>query len=340
MRDDRPDDGPVGDPSRDRSGDEDAWIARVAARYAKGDRVEVGIGHDAAVVRLDGRRVVVKTDVLVDGVHFRLAECGPTAAARKAIAVNVSDLAAMAAIPRAVVVGAVLPRGVTFDLFDGLAKGLDAAAREMGVNVVGGDTNVADGPLVLAVAAFGEPGPEGVVTRSGARPGDALSVTGALGGSLLGRHLTFTPRVREARVLAARRIPHAMMDLSDGLSMDLPRLCAMSRVGADLVAEWIPVHADAHVASDAMRGREGDVIRPSHAPHRSPLEHALDDGEDFELLLAHAPLSDGDVASLANERVTLIRVGTVTADGGVVRLIENGVARPLPRRGYDHLRSP
>jgi thiamine-monophosphate kinase len=303
---------------------EDDWIRAIAGRFPAGPRTQVGIGHDAAVVELDGRQVVLKTDVVIDGVDFRLAECGPGAAARKALAVNVSDLAAMAALPRACVVGAVLPRGVEFDLFDALAKGFADAAAELSCDVVGGDTSVADGPLVLAVAAVGEPGPYGVYTRAGGVPGDAVSVTGALGGSILGRHLTFVPRVREGQVLAARGIPHAMMDLSDGLSTDLRRLCAASGCGADVVAEWVPIHPDAHRA-------------PTPG---TPLERALNDGEDFELLVAHAPLSPGAVSELAREGVTLHRVGTLTKAPAGVRLVERGAARDLPPQGYDHLRKP
>ena len=301
---------------------EDDWIRAIAERFPAGPRTQVGIGHDAAVVELDGRQVVLKTDVVIDGVDFRLSECGPEAAGRKALAVNVSDLAAMAALPRACVVGAVLPREAEFELFDGHAKGIAAAAAEFSFDGGGGDTSVSVRPLVLAIAAVGEPGPHGVTTRAGARAGDALSVTGALGGSILSRHLTFVPRVREAQVLAARGIPHAMMDLSDGLSTDLPRMCAASRCGADLVAEWIPVHAAAHRA-------------PTPG---TPLERALNDGEDFELLVAHAPLSQGALAEIAREGVFLHRIGTVTGKEGAVRLLERGVARDLPPRGYDHLR--
>jgi thiamine-monophosphate kinase len=301
--------------------DEDAWIAAVAGRFSRSPRVLVGPGDDAAVVRLDGRDVVLKTDTVVDGVDFRLAECGAKAAGRKAVAVVVSDFAAMAAVPRACVVSAVLPVGVEFETFDGLAEGLAEAASEFGCEVVGGDTSVAPGPLTLAVAGIGEPGPDGVVLRTGARAGDALSVTGPLGGSLLGRHLTFRPRVAEALALARARVAHAMMDLSDGLSTDVARLCAASGVGADLVAEDVPVHPDALRAG----------------PPRGPLERALHDGEDFELLVAHGPLDAATEAGLARAGVVLHRIGTVTANRGVVRLLRDGHATRLEPGGYDHL---
>jgi thiamine-monophosphate kinase len=306
---------------RPETRDEDAWIAAAGRRFTASPRVLVGPGHDAAVVAFDGREVVLKTDTVVDGVDFRLAECGPQAAGRKALVVTVSDLAAMAAVPRACVVSAVLPRGVSFETFDGLAEGLALGAAETGCEVVGGDTSVADGPLVLTVSAIGEPGPHGIVRRSGARPGDELSVTGPLGGSLLGRHLTFTPRLAEAAALAAARVPHAMMDISDGLSTDLARLCAMSGVGADIEAARVPIHPDAVRAGGP----------------RTPLEHALHDGEDFELLLAHAPLDEATRAALAAQGVTLWRIGKATGARGEVRIVVDGRATPLAPGGYDHL---
>lgn len=301
---------------------EDAWIAAIARRFPASARVLAGIGDDAAAVSLDGRVAVLKTDTVVDGVDLVLSECGPEAAGRKAVAVVASDMAAAGASPRAAVVSVVMPRGTPFDLYDALAAGIARGAKEIGCDVVGGDTGAADGPLVVTVSMLGEPGPMGVVRRVGGVPGDALSVTGTLGGSILGRHLTFRPRLDESRALVERRIPHAMMDLSDGLLADLPRLCAASGCGADVVAEQVPVHAD--VARLPARG--------------TPLDHALGDGEDYELLVAHAPLSAAGEADLARAGVRLVRIGTLTPAAGTLRLLVGGVARPLPRGGYDHLR--
>jgi thiamine-monophosphate kinase len=162
-----------------------------------------------------------------------------------------------------------------------------------------------------------------MVTRAGARPGDLLSVTGPLGGSLGGRHLDFVPRVREARVLASLGVPRAMMDLSDGLSTDLPRLCRASGVGARLRADRLPIHPDAGAAPP---------------PGRSPLEHALDDGEDFELLLAHAPLTPPTLAALDAQGVRLHEVGHVTDPSEGLRLVRGDTVFPLVARGWDHLR--
>ena len=197
---------PVGGPGRtvspapDLEG-EDRALAEVFAVLAGevAPRFEVGPGHDCAVLALPSPRVVVTTDVLVDGVHFELAACGPEAAAAKSLLVNLSDLAAAAAVPLAFEVGVVLPRVRDADLLLRLARGLAAVAARYDCPCAGGDTNVADAPLTLAVTAFGSVGAGGVVTRSGARVGDVLSVTGPLGGSGAGRHLDFVPRLAEAR---------------------------------------------------------------------------------------------------------------------------------------------
>ena len=299
---------------------EDRWLAEALAGLGgeAGDGVVLGPGDDAAVLVPGTTGCVVTTDALVDGVHFDLASCGPQAAARKAIGVNLSDLAAMGARPRALVVSAVLPRPVERALFDGLVAGLREAAAAWDCPLVGGDTNSADGPLVLAVTALGDAPPAGAVTRSGGRAGDVLSVTGPLGGSLAGRHLTPTPRLDAGRVLAggdgAAPIAHAMMDISDGLSRDLPRLARASGVGATLVAEQIPIHADAG----------------------GSLEAALHDGEDFELLVAHAPLDAEAEARLATVGVQLVAVGRLEDEAGV-RIERGGRIEPLPARGFDHL---
>lgn len=301
---------------------EDEWVAALAARLSPGGVAGVGIGHDCAALDLQGQPAVVATDVLVDGVHFRVAQCGGRAAASKALRVNLSDLAAAGSIPVAWFLGLVLPQEGPLGLKDDLLAGFAEASRAFGVPCAGGDTNVAAGPLVLAVTVVGRPGPMGMLTRAGARVGDVLSVTGPLGGSLCGRHLVAEPRVREAQALARLRVPHAMMDVSDGLSRDLPRLCLASGVGARLDAARIPVHEDARRAADGRR---------------SALEHALDDGEDFELLVAHAALDEATRRALAAEGVTLHPVGEVVPQVLGVRLCDAHGSVPLTPRGYDHL---
>lgn len=299
---------------------EDAWLDRVLGRLAAAhpDAVRLGPGHDAAAIDVEGGSVVVTTDVLIDGVHFRSDAMDPAAIARKALAVNLSDLAAAAAVPLGFVVGGVLPKPADPALFEAISIGFATAAEALRCPCLGGDTNVAEGPLVLAVTALGSPGPLGVLSRRGAAPGMHVSVTGPLGGSIHGRHLTFSPRVREAQVLARHGVPCAMMDISDGLALDLSRLCRASGVGVRLEAARIPIHPD---------------VREDGA---AALACALGDGEDFELLVAHAALDDATERSLRAEGVVLTRIGTFQAAAAGRVLVGAGGETPLQPTGFDH----
>src|SRR5436190_16149315 len=247
------------------------WLRR---RTPADARVLIGPGDDTAAVRFTpGAPCLVTTDMLLDGSCFRLAEAGPRRVGRKAMAVNLSDMAAMAGRPVAAVVSVGLPRQGGRALAEELYLGLREMADAFDTAVVGGDTNTWDGGLVVSVTLLGEATPRGPVRRNGAKPGDWLLVTGPLGGSILGKHLDFTPRVREALQLHAAADLHAMIDISDGLAADVHHLCEESHCGAVLRAEAIPI-------SDAAR-----TIQDG----RPPLEHALSDGEDFELVFALPP---------------------------------------------------
>src|SRR5260370_30245449 len=237
------------------------WLRR---RTAPDPRVLLGPGDDTAVLRLAADRpCLITTDMLLDGSCFVLAEAGPRRVGRKAMAVNLSDIAAMAGQPVAAVVSVGLPRRQGLALAQELHAGLCEMADAFEVALVGGDTNSWDGPLVISVTLLGTPTGRGPVTRSGARPGDWLLTTGPLGGSILGKHLDFTPRVREACLLHDLADLHAMIDVSDGLAADVQHLCEESRCGAVLWAERIPI-------SPAAQGMTDE---------RSALEHALVDGE-------------------------------------------------------------
>jgi thiamine-monophosphate kinase len=293
------------------------WLRR---RTPAHPRVPVGPGDDCAVLTTTGLPWLVTTDMLLEGRHFRLADAGPRRVGRKALAVNLSDIAAMAGRPVAAFVSAGLPTTQTRELAEELYAGMQELASAFDVAIAGGDTNVWDGGLVLSITLLGEPGPRGPVLRSGARPGDWLLVTGPLGGSILGKHYEFTPRVREALALQEHAPVHAMIDISDGLAADVNHLCEESRCGAVLDGEVIPV-------SDAAR-RMNDG--------RPPLEHALGDGEDFELVCAVDP-ADGErlVRTQPVGGVTLTRVGECVAGTGLL-LREAGKTRVLPPLGFVH----
>src|SRR5215208_4009092 len=194
------------------------WLRRVTPAAAG---VAVGPGDDTAVLRPPRGPLLVTTDMLLEGSCFRVAEAGPFRVGRKAIAVNLSDIAAMAGVPTAAVVSVGLPRAGGRELAEELYLGMREIADAFHVPLVGGDTNSWDGPLSISVTLLGEATERGPVLRSGAKVGDWVMVTGPLGGSILGHHLDFTPRVREALALHTAADLHAMCDISDGLSADL-----------------------------------------------------------------------------------------------------------------------
>lgn len=294
------------------------WIRR---RTPEHPRVIVGPGDDTAVLAPIGGRVLVTTDMLMDGTCFVLAEAGPQRVGRKAMAVNLSDIAAMAGKPSAAVVSLGLPRDGGRALAEQLFEGMREVVGEFDCPIVGGDTNSWDGQLVISVTIIGEATERGAVLRSGAKVGDWICVTGPLGGSILGRHLDFTPRLREALELHRHADLHAMIDISDGLAKDLHHICEESRCGALVKAESIPI-AD---AARELSARDG----------RSPLDHALSDGEDFELVFT---VSAEDGARLLAEQpisgIRLSHIGSIRTDGYWVE--EAGVRRPLDARGFEH----
>lgn len=247
------------------------WIAETTPR---GERVEVGIGDDAAVLEAGGGRIVVTADVVCEGVHFEPGD-DPRLVGHKAAAVNLSDLAAMAALPRALLATLCVPLGKGEALRE-IHCGMVETAGRFGAAVVGGDLSASPGPIVVSVTAIGEAAPGGPCLRSGAAVGQAICVTGTLGGSRLGRHLRFTPRIEEARWLAQRAPIGAMVDLSDGLVRDLGNVLAASGgLGAVVRLGSVPVSEDAR--------------RQARRSGREALEHALCDGEDFELLFTVEP---------------------------------------------------
>ncbi|VTS04182.1 thiamine-phosphate kinase [Tuwongella immobilis] len=300
-----------------------AWIDWLRERTPSVDRVRIGPGDDTAAMEFPGDRLtLVTTDMLLEGSCFRLAEAGAFRVGRKAMSVNLSDIAAMAGVPVAAVVSVGLPRSGGRAIAEDLYRGMREVADRFGVAIIGGDTNSWTGELVISVTVLGEANPRGPVRRSGAKPGDWLCVTGRLGGSILGHHLDFTPRVREALWLSECVDLHAMIDLSDGMSSDVHHLARESRCGFVLNAAQIPIHASA----ERLAEQDG----------KSQLEHALCDGEDFELLFTVSP-EDGRklIDAQPVTGLSISQVGIAVAESGVW-LDEAGTRRPLPAGGYVH----
>ncbi|MFO0803928.1 MAG: thiamine-phosphate kinase [Gemmataceae bacterium] len=286
-----------------------AFIRWLRERTPGGPRVIVGPGDDTAVLAPASRPLLVTTDMLMDGTDFILKDVGGLAAGRKAMAANLSDIAAMAGVPIAVVVSVALPKHGGRELAEELHRGLSQIANDYDVSIVGGDTNTWDHPLAISVTMLGEATERGPVLRSGAKPGDWLFVTGPLGGSILGKHLTFTPRVREALAIHEAAPIHAMIDISDGLAADLQHILEESGCGANLDAAAIPISDDA--------------VKVSRTSGRTPLQHALGDGEDFELLFAVDPADGPKFAHFA-------KIGECVESG----LMLNG--EPLAPTGWVH----
>ena len=308
---------------------ETEFVTWLLDRIPPDPRLEVPPGDDAAVLRPPAmRRTVVTVDMITEGVDFVLGpDCPPRAVGHKAVAVSLSDLAAMGSRPEAVFVAVCLPRDGGEAIARGLLEGVQPLTAAHGCTLAGGDTNSWAGPLVVSVTAIGSVPPGRAWRRDGAKPGDLLVVTGACGGSLLGRHLAVQPRCREALFIAERFDVHAAIDVSDGLSLDLSRMMQASGTGAVVRLADVPIHADARRMS----------LLPGDG--RTPLDHALSDGEDFELVLAMPPdAAHALVAAAGNAPLDLpiTIIGEVTAEPGLVAEDSPGARRPLAPRGYVH----
>jgi thiamine-monophosphate kinase len=292
------------------------WIARQNRSRAE---VVLGIGDDAAILSAPGKEWVTTVDVLTAGVHFK-PETSMELVGRKALAVNLSDLAAMAAVPCTAFVGIVLPKTMSRTQAEALYRGIFELANEWDVTIAGGDTNSWDGPLVISITLNGLVDPGKAVRRDGAQPGDAIFVTGALGGSFeSGHHLTFTPRIREAQQLQQLVTVHAMMDLSDGLGSDLFHLIRQSRCGAIVDAASLPVHPDL----------------PASLSPEERIQRALGDGEDFELLFC---VSEADGQTLMERwslDVPITKIGEITSGNDAMLKLNDRIV-PFPRTGWSH----
>lgn len=302
-------------------------IGRLSASLPANPSLVVGAGDDCAVVDLGlaDRVVLFKTDAVVEGIHFT-AETPPEQVGHKALARCLSDIAAMAGTPNSALITLALPRDFEAAHVEKIYAGINALARRYGVAIAGGETTVNPERLLISVALLGTAPRGKCVLRSGAQAGDALFVTGELGGSLAGKHLDFEPRLEEARWLAEHFSVHAMIDLSDGLAGDLRHILRASRAGAELLASAIPISRSARLASKAETSA------------KPPLLAALTDGEDFELLFTvtsrdAVPLLDA--WKLQFPKTKLSCIGKMTKGEGLTIRDKRG-ARPLEEHGYIH----
>ena len=333
-------------------------LRRFRERVPAGPGVVVGVGDDAAAVEI-APLALLTTDSLVEGVHFRRDQAPPRLLGRKALTVNLSDVAAMGGLARYATVSLCLPPDLTLGWVDSLYDGLLERAAESGVALVGGNVARSPGTIVVDVTLVGEAGQ--LLRRSGARPGDRVVVTGTLGAAAEGvrlldegarldedgelcatgvwtessapavlaclrAQLDPRPPLALARSIAERGFARAGMDLSDGLSLDLVEICSGGGVGAVLDADLVPVDSR---AAGLERARGGDA-----------LSLALHGGEDYELLLAVAPEAFEELGELARVwGVDVTRIGEFVEGEPVVRLRGAGAETLLPPGGHDHFRT-
>ncbi|MGD1276566.1 MAG: thiamine-phosphate kinase [Tepidisphaeraceae bacterium] len=287
------------------------FIQWIAAQNRAGNLVQLGVGDDLAVLNWPADDLLlVGVDQVLEGVHFDSAVHSPRQIGKKAINRSVSDCAAMGCLPAAAVATVALPKHFSLDQAKELYLGMRQAAEAFDCPIVGGDTAAWDGKLIATVTILGRTSGIRPVARSGAKAGDRIFVTGPLGGSILGRHIEFVPKVALGRELAA--LASAMIDISDGLSRDLGHICRCSGVGAILQAESVPIHPDA--------------VELSRRDGRAALEHALHDGEDYELLYTTSrPTAPG------------ICIGRIVEKPGMWLQDERKNLRALEIAGWQHV---
>lgn len=321
-------------------------IARYFAPLAKGYPGAFGLLDDAAVIRpADGRDLVVKTDAIVSGVHFR-PEDPPDLVGRKALRVNLSDLTAKGAVPLAYMLDLMLPRDVEEAWVAAFARGLAADQAEFGIHLIGGDTDSTPGPISIAIMAFGEVDIGRMIRRDGARAGDTVYVTGTIGDAALGLAVLCgrdsRPDPTSAEFLIGRyRLPAppvslgphlvglatASIDVSDGLIADLRHVCEASGVAADIWSDHVPLSE----AARSILARDPDA-----------LQSVLSGGDDYQILFTAGPAAADTLAVLAREfRLSITAIGQVTARSDqashcVSVFDPKGRPLPLDREGWAH----
>jgi len=302
-------------------------IARLAKSLPTNQNVVTGAGDDCAVLDLGvpDQLFLFKTDAVVEGIHFK-KDSPPEKIGHKALARCLSDIAAMAGIPTAALVTIGLPENFEPEFVEKIYGGMNALAQKHGVAIAGGETTINPERIFISIALLGTVGREKQILRSGAKAGDAIFVTGELGGSLAGKHLEFDPRLHEARWLVENFPIHAMIDLSDGLAGDLRHLLKSSRVGAELLKSAIPI---SRAAKETARKNPFTKL---------PFIAALTDGEDFELLFT---VASSDAVKLLDTwkkqfpKLRLRCIGKITADESVT-IRDKDAVLPLTEHGYVH----
>ena len=295
-------------------------------RLAGSPAVQTGIGDDAAIVDFAGQPLVITTDAIAEGTHFCLSDTKPGGKTpakvferigRKALAVSLSDIAAMGATPFAATLTFQCPKRLTIDDLKSLYAGAARLADEFELEIVGGDTNTWDDGLVVSSTVFGTRKPELTGwSLDGAKDGDAIYVSGEFGGSIHGRHFDFEPRLRLASYLADNHQINSATDASDSLTMDLMAIAKASDVAFEIDLDAVPISGD-------VRAIEG----------KSRLEHALCDGEDFELIFTVPSEVAKQLDQISNLPTPITKIGRASSGSPAIFDLDN---KPILVGGYEH----
>jgi len=310
----------------------------------KTKRITLQIGDDAAALtQCPDKLTLISTDALVEGIHFDLQYMCPEDLGWKALAVNLSDIAAMGGVPIGFTISVAVPPVKSGVFLTRMYKGMMELARDTKTVLLGGDTSASSGPVFLSVTILGDVKPTELITRKGAQPGDKIFVTGELGVSAIGlellrcgggrskavthlisQHLRPQPRIKVGRWLATNHCASALLDISDGLSTDLSHLCKASNVGAVINSKKIPLPT----LNSTVRSL---VSKPL-------LDYSLNGGEDYELLFSVPAKKEIQVPNKI-EGVPVKQIGYVTDEPEICLTYEEGRIVPLPPKGFDHFRS-
>jgi len=301
-----------------------------------------GIGDDVAVVEMGSTTLLATTDILIEDIHFERSWIDPYRLGKKALAVNISDIAAMGGVPRYYLISIGLPRNLPVSFLSAFYRGLKTVGKEFGVNLIGGDTSLSK-KIVINVCLLGEGKRGAILFRSGARAGDDLFVSGTLGDAALGlrilqkkgragapkglmeKHLSPTPRIALGQAIARRQLGTAMIDISDGLLIDTTHLPEASKVGARIWEDRLPLSR---------------LYRKWVNPYsKDPYQIALCGGEDYELLFTAPPEMREGISTLARSlRVQINRIGEIRTAREGFCIVRDGKEYPPVCLGFDHFR--
>jgi len=299
-----------------------AWLRELLNKPIDRDRVPMGIGDDMAVINFCGGKLLLGSDMVIENRHFTFPEASPEQVGHKAIGRCLSDCAAMAGEPMAAIVSLARPEKCSDDILKGIFTGMNRLAERFHCPIVGGDTSSSTEGLIIDVCLLGKCEKNEPVLRSGAKFGDFIYVTGLLGGSILGKHLNFMPRIDEAIWLTKNLRISAMIDISDGVSSDLAHLCEESGCGAELFSHYVNV-----IVSDEAR-------KLSETTGKSSLQHALNDGEDFELLFT-SPVSPSELPALPAS-IKIFPIGRINDRNDITIIHPGGRQEKVLPEGFRH----